>query len=108
MTKEELIQNMVDILQGKGGYCLESELLKALQAIDKSISKIQMDNVITKYFGIFKRTNEISKNGEVVQESGVELASVVPMPESKTDNTIDKLPTGKVGLPENQNKNERK
>lgn len=97
MTKEELIQNMVDILQGKGGYCLESELLEALKTKGIKISKTLLDNIISQNPTVFSKTS-------VTQESEVRLAGVETMPKSVTNNTIKELPTGKVGLPTNQNK----
>lgn len=97
MTKEELIQNMVDILQEKGGHCLESELLEALKTKGIEIRKTFLDDIILQNPTVFSKTS-------VTQESEVRLAGVETMPKSVTNNTIDKLPTGKVGLPENQNK----
>lgn len=82
MTKEELIQNMVDILEDKGGHCLASELLKALQAIDSTVISSQMNDVINENPTVFQRTPTVKTGGGVI-ESEIKLASVVPMPESK-------------------------
>lgn len=108
MTNEEIIKSMVNILQEKGEPCLESELLDALKTNGIEISKTHLDDIIANNPTIFSRTPEVKKDEKVIQESGVRLAGVDPMPESVTNNTIKELPTKKVGLPPNQNKNRRK
>lgn len=102
MTNEELFQNMVSILEDKGGHCLESELLEALKTKGIEISKTLLDGIILQNPTVFSQTPEVSKDGKVTQESEVRLAGVEPMPKSVTNNTIEELPTKKVGLPNNQ------